>query len=129
MTVRSTIQAALRKVVGSDLLGESMHYRQQELNQAGHARAFGSWTSIVGSLRVIGGRRDYSTERDDQVVLRTAVLHIADDAQELNIGDQIKDPDSQVWGIVGKERHEGYFHYELEAEDFEVAGPDRRARS
>lgn len=122
MSVRDTIKTSIRKVLASDMLGESISYETAKSSRASRGKAFEAAGTLTGSLVELASA--IVTEGNGDIEDRSAILRVDDTDTELDIGDRVT-KDSVVWAVVEKSRQEGHISYGLRGIDVLRTGVDR----
>ncbi len=95
---RDLIASSIR--TGLDLLTETWQYRKRTSTGAA-APAYDAWVDIEVHATQRTESREYDDERDTVMRRERVRVRVKDTAADLVLGDQVKDPDGDIWGMDG----------------------------
>ena len=102
MTLRSDIQTALRTVVSVTAgIGETWQYRKLTSAPGVDTRTYGTATDIVGHQSGRTHSEKFQDERGAWVREERCSFRVSDATTALTQGDQLADPSSVYWAVVG----------------------------
>lgn len=132
MTRNDEIRASLRRVVGNygESLGRTWQYRRMTSSAAAEPRTYSAeWVDFV-ALDTTGSFSEvFDQDRGEYKKAWVQRLRAADDDPSpwLCLGSQVKDPDGNVWAVVGVQSSGiGTVAYSLTKDVGRKGGPDRK---
>jgi len=118
MTLRDDIATVLRTVVSVTTgIGETWQYRQMTSAYDVEPRTYGTAANIVGHQANRTHSEPFRTEAGLWLRSERCSFRAADNTTELKQGDQLSDPNSVYWSVVGiASTGVGTFRYDLSRE-------------